>query len=229
MKNSLAEPEKAYKREVEALKRTIKSPHTVNLRGYCTDPYYCIVTDLCDAGSLETIMRKQGVVFTTEQAVRIAKQVCTSFPPLLFLLSFLFDNDESKLFELDGFEITTKIVSALSDYLSYFNFRFFLLMHFMCSFIYLTQVAEGMKYLHALKPPLLHRDISAGNIFLHPNIDGKVCIGDFGIAIAKTRRGKQKYSQNGNPRYRAPEVSNGEPYSRKVLISYYFVFCFTFS
>ena len=72
-----------------------------------------------------------------------------------------------------------------------------------------------MKYLHALKPPILHRDISAGNVFLHPTVDGKACIGDFGIAITKVRRGSIKYSQNGNPRYRAPEVSNGEPYSRK--------------
>lgn len=75
LKNSLAEPEKAYRREVAALKRTRKSPYTVNLRGYCSDPYFCIVTDLCDAGSLETVMRKKGIILTTEQAVRIAKQV----------------------------------------------------------------------------------------------------------------------------------------------------------
>lgn len=78
LKNSLAEPEKAYRREVDALKRTRKSPYTVNLRGYCDDPYFCIVTDLCDAGSLETIMRKKGIILTTEQGVGIAKQVHTA-------------------------------------------------------------------------------------------------------------------------------------------------------
>lgn len=98
------------------------------------------------------------------------------------------------------------------------------------------EVAEGMKYLHALKPPILHRDLSLGNIFLHPSIDGRVCIGDFGIAVDKPKRGSVRFSKNGNPRYRyselsttalicfvcssfllrrAPEVSNGEPYSRK--------------
>ncbi len=51
LKSNLADPQKAYRREVEALKRTHKSPYTVNLRGYCTDPYFCIVTDLCEAGT----------------------------------------------------------------------------------------------------------------------------------------------------------------------------------
>lgn len=51
LKNNLSNPEKAYQREVEALKRTHKNPYIVRLRGYCTDPYYCIITDLCEAGT----------------------------------------------------------------------------------------------------------------------------------------------------------------------------------
>jgi hypothetical protein len=38
LKKDLFQPEKAYKREVDALKRTIKSPYTVNLRG--TQPLF---------------------------------------------------------------------------------------------------------------------------------------------------------------------------------------------
>jgi serine/threonine protein kinase len=36
LKKDLFQPEKAFKREVEALKRTIKSPYTVNLKGITT-------------------------------------------------------------------------------------------------------------------------------------------------------------------------------------------------
>lgn len=90
------------------------------------------------------------------------------------------------------------------------------------------KIVEAMDYLHvcflsglccawqiivakqSLNPPILHRDISPGNIFLHPDINGKVCIGDFGIAVMKTeKRNSLKLSKNGNPRYRAPEVSKG--------------------
>lgn len=150
LKKDLFQPEKAYKREVEALKRTIKSPYTVNLRGYCTDPYFCIVTELCEGGSLDNVLRKAQSKLTLDQAVRVGREV-----------------------------------------------------------------AEGMKYLHALKPPIMHRDLSLGNIFLHPSVEGRVCIGDFGVAVDKPKRGSVRFSKNGNPRYRAPEVSNGEPYSRK--------------
>jgi hypothetical protein len=156
LKNDLIAPEKAYKREVEALKRTYKSPYTVNLRGYCTDPYYCIVTELCEGGSLDSLLHTKGQRLTLEQAVRVARLV-----------------------------------------------------------------AEGLRYLHSLKPPILHRDISLGNIFLQPSVDGRVCIGDFGIAVEKTKRGSIRFSKNGNPRYRAPEVSKGEPYSRKADVYSY--------
>lgn len=155
LRKDLYHPEKAFKREVEALKRTAKSPHIVKLRGYCTDPYYCIVTELCAGGSLDkALLRKpHPAKLTLNQAVRIAREV-----------------------------------------------------------------AEGMKFLHSLKPPIMHRDLSINNIFLHPSIEGRVCVGDFGLAVDKIKRGSVQFSKNGNPRYRAPEVSNGEPYSRKAEV-----------
>jgi serine/threonine protein kinase len=42
LKKDLFQPEKAYKREVEALKRTIKSPYTVNLRGIQPLPFFSL-------------------------------------------------------------------------------------------------------------------------------------------------------------------------------------------
>ncbi len=65
--------------------------------GYCTDPYFCIVTELCEGGSLDNVLRKAQSKLTLDQAVRVGREV-----------------------------------------------------------------AEGMKYLHALKPPIMHRDLSLG-------------------------------------------------------------------
>lgn len=148
---SSTKSEQAFDREIEALRRTLSSEHTVNLKGWSTDVQYCILTELCEGGSVERFLHTQKLRFTQRQALRIA-----------------------------------------------------------------IGVAEGMHYLHTLDPPILHRDISSGNILMHPNADGRVCIGDFGIAVQKTeKKSDLKLAKNGNPRYRAPEISNGQPYSRK--------------
>ena len=45
---------------------------------------------------------------------------------------------------------------------------------FIC--IQLSQVADGMAYLHSTNPPILHRDLRCGNLFVTDNDVIKVCI-----------------------------------------------------
>lgn len=82
-----------------------------------------------------------------------------------------------------------------------------------------------MAHLHSLHPPIIHRDLSPSNILLHIDNNGVVCgavLSDFGIARGKDEKGLQLLSPVGHPRYRAPEVSKKQPYSKKVdVVSVY--------
>ncbi|GFO13980.1 serine/threonine-protein kinase sty17 [Plakobranchus ocellatus] len=42
------------------------------------------------------------------------------------------------------------------------------------------QIVEGMSFLHSMKPPIIHRDLRCGNIFLSDN-DNTVKVADFGL------------------------------------------------
>jgi len=85
-------------------------------------------------------------------------------------------------------------------------------------------IADGMKTLHAMRPAIMHRDITCQNILVRldssGNIDSAV-LTDFGIARWKDQKGAQTLSPLGHPRYRAPEVSSKRPYTKKVD-----VYCF---
>mmetsp|Transcript_8416 Transcript_8416/g.35189 ORF Transcript_8416/g.35189 Transcript_8416/m.35189 type:complete len:683 (-) Transcript_8416:107-2155(-) len=74
------------------------------------------------------------------------------------------------------------------------------------------EVATGMKEVHS--GHILHRDLTTRNI-LYAN--GSAVVADFGIARhANCKKGLPHcYSPIGHQRYRAPEVSNKEPYSCK--------------
>lgn len=62
--------------------------------------------------------------------------------------------------------------------------------------------AEGLSYLHANDPPIIHRDIKCDNIFIN-GAHGEVKIGDMGTA--KMKLGK-KYTVIGTPEFMAPEM-----------------------
>ena len=90
------------------------------------------------------------------------------------------------------------------------------------------QVAEGLAYLHARKPTILHRDIKTHNVVVclsvclggHSNIPTSVCvcasqldvdmtpkICDFGLSEAMERSHVTRHEQaGGSPRYMAPEL-----------------------
>lgn len=73
-------------------------------------------------------------------------------------------------------------------------------------------IATGMKEVHS--GHVLHRDLTSRNVLYR---NGRAVIADFGIARHEScKKGfPHTYSPIGHQRYRAPEVSNKEPYNSK--------------
>ena len=79
---------------------------------------------------------------------------------------------------------------------------------------YFYQICRGLQYIHSKN--IIHRDIKSQNIFLMKN--GKIKIGDFGIAKALTNTKSNATTIIGTPYYFSPEIINGEPYNYKTDI-----------
>ena len=79
---------------------------------------------------------------------------------------------------------------------------------------YFYQICRGLQYIHSKN--IIHRDIKSQNIFLMKN--GKIKIGDFGIAKALTNTKNNATTIIGTPYYFSPEIINGEPYNYKTDI-----------
>eukprot|EP00026_Physarum_polycephalum_P002311 Phypoly_transcript_02317.p1 GENE.Phypoly_transcript_02317~~Phypoly_transcript_02317.p1 ORF type:complete len:441 (+),score=49.02 Phypoly_transcript_02317:1177-2499(+) len=76
-------------------------------------------------------------------------------------------------------------------------------------FKFCIHACEGMAYLHALDPPVLHRDLKPLNLMVSDTMDLKV--GDFGMSKYGDDR---TYSGiKGTPAYLAPETIKGSTYS----------------
>jgi WNK lysine deficient protein kinase len=69
------------------------------------------------------------------------------------------------------------------------------------------QILDGLAYLHAHDPPILHRYLKCDNIFVNGN-QGQVKIGDLGLAATATAQHRVVV---GTPEFMAPEVY-GEAY-----------------
>mmetsp|Transcript_13196 Transcript_13196/g.31643 ORF Transcript_13196/g.31643 Transcript_13196/m.31643 type:complete len:107 (+) Transcript_13196:2062-2382(+) len=63
-------------------------------------------------------------------------------------------------------------------------------------------IAQGLRFLHASKPPILHRDLKARNILIDARFRAKVA--DFGLAT------KNKPGLRGTPYWMAPEYLTGK-------------------
>lgn len=48
-------------------------------------------------------------------------------------------------------------------------------------------IAQGLRFLHASKPPILHRDLKAKNILIDSRFRAKVA--DFGLSNDKKKKG----------------------------------------
>jgi len=81
----------------------------------------------------------------------------------------------------------------------------------------LSQVASGMVYLHAMDPPVLHRDLKSANILLRDEVgatsacEPRLAIADFGLARYQELH-KNMTAETGSYRWMAPEVIRHEMY-----------------
>ena len=68
----------------------------------------------------------------------------------------------------------------------------------------ILDICKGIKYLHTLPTPIIHRDLKTQNILLDDNLKGK--ISDFGISkYSNENLGVITLDQKGTPAYQSPE------------------------
>ena len=80
-----------------------------------------------------------------------------------------------------------------------------------------VEISDGVRRMHALRPPLVHRDLSSENVLV--DLANRKCkISDFGITKEKYEKGAVSWSPIGHPRWRAPEVTRHEKYGKSVDI-----------
>ena len=74
-------------------------------------------------------------------------------------------------------------------------------------------IANGMNYLHNLRPPIIHRDLKTSNILVDKSLNVKIA--DFGVAkIIDNDVFLRTYCST--PSWSSPEMLNAEPYNEKV-------------
>lgn len=54
----------------------------------------------------------------------------------------------------------------------------------------MTQIVEGLQYLHQFSPPIIHRDLKCENIFIN-GASGTIRIGDLGLSTQLVRKQAQ--------------------------------------
>ncbi|XRB22879.1 serine/threonine-protein kinase [Pseudoscourfieldia marina] len=82
-----------------------------------------------------------------------------------------------------------------------------------------ADVCRGMRYLHGLTPPLVHRDLKSPNLL----VDRAWCVkvSDFGLSRLKARTYLTSKTCAGTPEWMAPEVLRDEPTDEKVDVFSY--------
>ena len=79
-------------------------------------------------------------------------------------------------------------------------------------------VAKALRYLHDMN--IIHRDMKAENLLVDRNLN--ICIADMGISCIRSKRTSKAM---GTPRYMAPELLEGKPYTEKVDVFSFGVLC----
>jgi len=91
-------------------------------------------------------------------------------------------------------------------------------------------IGKALCFLHACKPPILHRDLKPPNILFDDN--GVAKMADFGLSkiVASSRQAYRMTEKTGTIRYMAPEVLLGKEYSCCVdVYSYGMILSYMFS
>jgi len=71
------------------------------------------------------------------------------------------------------------------------------------------QSTEGVKFLHSLSPPFVHRDLKSMNVVLDYALNAKLC--DFGLAqTMESTHISRRTNEVGSPRYMAPELFDAQ-------------------
>ena len=75
--------------------------------------------------------------------------------------------------------------------------------------LWIQQIAAAVSHMHSKR--ILHRDLSANNVFLAGT--GNIKVGDFGLSKANNQsRSATGHTVCGTPNYFSPEMINGDPY-----------------
>ncbi|CAM9104620.1 unnamed protein product [Discosporangium mesarthrocarpum] len=109
---------------------------------------------------------------------------CATPPNLFFVMELCHQSLYTRLHECKGALDTKNIMSMALD------------------------VARGMSYLHAHRPPIIHRDLKSPNVLLATE-DGPLKLCDFGLV--RTRE-----TTAGTPSYMAPELLENRPFNKSV-------------
>lgn len=79
----------------------------------------------------------------------------------------------------------------------------------------MRDIAEGINYLHSMKPAIIHRDCKSSNILITADVKAKVT--DFGLARIKQSTRSMIRSLVGTVNWQAPELWHAHPkYNFKV-------------
>lgn len=76
-------------------------------------------------------------------------------------------------------------------------------------------ILKAIVYIHSLKPPIIHRDIKGGNIYLSDN--GEPILGDFGLSYKAINNDTNFRTACGTPLWAPPEIleKDNSNFSRK--------------
>ncbi|KIK65954.1 hypothetical protein GYMLUDRAFT_38419 [Collybiopsis luxurians FD-317 M1] len=84
---------------------------------------------------------------------------------------------------------------------------------------HMIQIAEGLVYLHALDPPVVHGDLKGANILISD--DRQCCLADFGLSVLDTQSMNltQTSTVQGSLRWLAPEFISPLPESSQTSLT----------
>ncbi|KAG6843949.1 hypothetical protein H0H87_011455 [Tephrocybe sp. NHM501043] len=95
----------------------------------------------------------------------------------------------------------------------------------------MQDVAEGLAYLHAMKPSIVHGDLKAANVLITDT--HRACLADFGLSTASKSQAFVLTSDSsgqvgGTSRWTAPELLNGTQVTNTVMSDVYSFGCVCF-